>query len=255
MQFSSSPSPLLFQRIRLLNTPIDALSLREAVARLQELIAQSRGGLVCTPDTTALWRAQKDPSLRAIYEEADLITPDGTGVVWASRLLGMALPERVSGIDLLERFFAGAHTGRVFLLGAAPGVAERAALKLWERYPNLQIVGTHHGYFRPDENEQIISLIHQAQPDLVLVGLGVPRQELWMQENREKLNRSVLMGVGGCFDVWAGRLMRAPLSWQRLGLEWLYRLLQEPKRLARALTIPLFVLEVWALKLTHLWWR
>ncbi|MCS6902866.1 MAG: WecB/TagA/CpsF family glycosyltransferase [Candidatus Bipolaricaulota bacterium] len=239
-------------RIRLLKTPIDALSLEEAVARVQQLVAQGQGGMVCTPDTTALWRAQQDPALRAIYEEADLVTPDGTGVVWASRVLGMALPERVSGIDLLERLFACGRTLRLFLLGAAPGVAEQAALKLAERYPNLRIVGTHHGYFRPEENEQMIALIDQAQPDVVLVGLGVPRQERWMQENRAKLRKSVLMGVGGCFDVWAGRLMRAPVSWRRLGLEWLYRLIQEPKRVARVSTIPLFVLEVWALKLLYL---
>lgn len=245
------------QRIRLLKTPIDVLSLSDAVARVQQLVTQRQRGMICTPDTTALWRAQRDLSLRAIYEEADLITPDGTGVVWASRVLGMALPERVSGIDLLERLFASwAYSStplRVFLVGAAPGVAEQAAQKLIEKYQNLQIVGTHHGYFRPDENEQLLSRINRAQPDIVLIGLGVPKQELWMYENRAKLNVSVLMGVGGCFDVWAGRVKRAPKSWQRLGLEWLYRVLQEPRRLVRVSTIPLFVLEIWTLKLLHLW--
>lgn len=242
-------------KIRLLNTPIDALSLGEAVERVRQLVIQRHGGMICTPDTTALWRAQKDLSLRAAYEEADLVTPDGTGVVWASRVLGMALPERVSGIDLLEKLF-GVWDGsslRVFLLGAAPGVAERAARQLAQRYPNLQIVGTHHGYFRPDENEKILEQIARTRPHMVLVGLGVPRQERWMMENRARLRPAVLMGVGGCFDVWSGRLMRAPLSWQRLGLEWLYRLLQDPRRLTRVSTIPLFVLQIGTLKLLSLW--
>jgi N-acetylglucosaminyldiphosphoundecaprenol N-acetyl-beta-D-mannosaminyltransferase len=153
--------------------------------------------IVCTPDTTAIWRAQRDHKLREVYHEADLVTPDGTGVVWAGRLLGAPLRERVSGIDLLEKLFSRGRVSRIFLLGATPGVAEQAARKLTERYPSLQIVGTHHGYFSPHENEHIADLIEAAQPDMVLVGLGVPRQELWMRENRRKIRTAVLMGVGG----------------------------------------------------------
>jgi N-acetylglucosaminyldiphosphoundecaprenol N-acetyl-beta-D-mannosaminyltransferase len=131
-------------------------------------------------------------------------------------------------------------------------VADQAAHKLSERYPNLQIVGTHHGYFRPSESDRITELIEAAQPDMVLVGLGVPRQELWMRANRQKIRTAVLMGVGGCFDVWAGARRRAPRSWQRVGLEWLYRLLQEPRRLVRVSTIPLFVGQIALIKLAQL---
>ncbi len=239
----------------LFGTPIDCVTLDEAVQRLESFLSARTSAIVCTPDTTALMRAQWDRKLREVYERADLVTPDGTGIVWAGRLLKASVKERVSGIDLLERLFAiWAHSRaplRVFLLGAAPGVAELAAQKLRARCPTLQIVGTHHGYFPPSENEQILSLINQAQPDIVLVGLGVPKQELWMYENQAKLNVSVLIGVGGCFDVWAGRLIRAPKGWQRLGLEWLYRVLQEPKRVARVSAIPIFIGQISLMKLTR----
>ncbi len=240
------------KRFTLFGTPIDCVTLDAAVQRVESFLGVRPAALVCTPDTTAILRAQHDQRLRAVYERADLVTPDGTGIVWAGRLLGAPVRERVSGIDLLEELFSRGRTFKIFLVGARPGVAERAAQKLRERYPHLQIVGTHHGYFRPDENEQILRLINQAQPDIVLVGLGVPRQELWMLQNRARINASVLMGVGGCFDVWAGRLARAPLRWQRLGLEWLYRVVQEPKRAMRVSAIPVFVGQVLLIKIARL---
>ncbi len=240
------------KRFTLLGTPIECVTLDEAVQRIENLIRSGTSALVCTPDTTAVLRAQRDHKLRDIYQRADLVTPDGTGIVWAGRLLGAPMRERVSGIDLLERLFAkraGAPL-RVFFLGAAPGVAELAAQKLSARYPNLQVVGTHHGYFQDDE--RVLELIKRAQPEIVLVGLGVPRQELWMHANCARLAGAVLIGVGGCFDVWSGRVKRAPLSWQRLGLEWLYRVLQEPRRLIRVSTIPLFVGQVYLTKIARL---
>jgi N-acetylglucosaminyldiphosphoundecaprenol N-acetyl-beta-D-mannosaminyltransferase len=240
------------KRFVLLGTPIDYVTLDEAVQRIENFLEARMPAIVCTPDTTAIWRAQRDHKLREVYHEADLVTPDGTGVVWAGRLLGAPLRERVSGIDLLEKLFSRGRVSRIFLLGATPGVAEQAARKLTERYPSLQIVGTHHGYFSPHENEHIADLIEAAQPDMVLVGLGVPRQELWMRENRRKIRTAVLMGVGGCFDVWAGARRRAPRSWQRVGLEWLYRLLQEPRRLARVSAIPLFLGQIVLVKLAQL---
>lgn len=235
----------------LLGTPIDCTALDEAVQRFENFLSTRASALVCTPDTTAILWAQHDQRLQTVYERADLVTPDGTGIVWAGQLLGAPVRERVSGIDLLEKLFSRGRKLKLFLLGAAPGVAELAAEKLCERYPHLQVVGTHHGYFQPSESKQILSLINQAQPDILLVGLGVPKQELWMYENRTKLNVSVLIGVGGCFDVWAGRLTRAPKGWQRLGLEWLYRVLQEPKRATRVSTIPIFIGQISLMKLTR----
>lgn len=236
------------KRIALFGTPLDRVSLDEAAEKIEDFIVSNQRALVCTPDTTALLRAQRDQQLREAYARANLVTPDGAGVVWAARLLGAPLRERVSGIDLLERLFSRGGELKVFLLGAAPGVAERAAQRLTEKYPNLQFVGTHHGYFPPHQNDQVLEVIRQAKPDIVLIGLGVPRQEFWMLENRQKLDVSVMMGVGGCFDIWAGRLRRAPRRWQQLGLEWFYRLLQEPRRLGRTSAILLFIAQVYLLK-------
>lgn len=236
----------------LFGTPIDCVTLDEAVQKLENFLGARASALVCTPDTTAILRAQRDQKLRTVYEHAHLVTPDGTGIVWAGQLLGAPVRERVSGIDLLEKLFARGRTLRIFLLGAAPGVADQAGRKLSERYPHLQIVGVHHGYFQPSENEQILNLINQARPDVVLVGLGVPKQELWMHENRSKIKASVSMGVGGCFDVWAGKRVRAPKSWQRLGLEWFYRVLQEPKRLVRVSMIPVFLGQISLIKIARI---
>jgi N-acetylglucosaminyldiphosphoundecaprenol N-acetyl-beta-D-mannosaminyltransferase len=251
--FSRCPQTLVTPRkFVLFGTPIDRVTLDEAVHRIESFLDARVPAIVCTPDTTAIWRAQRDQKLREVYSEADLVTPDGMGVVWAGRLLGAPFQERVSGIDLLEKLFSCGRAMKIFLLGGAPGVADQAAHKLSERYPNLQIVGTHHGYFRPSESDRITELIEATQPDMVLVGLGVPRQELWMRANRQKIRTAVLMGVGGCFDVWAGARRRAPRSWQRVGLEWLYRLLQEPRRLVRVSTIPLFVGQIALIKLAQL---
>lgn len=236
------------KKIVLFGTPLDRVSLDEAVEKIEDFIATHQRALVCTPDTTAILRAQRDRQLREAYAQAHLVTPDGIGLVWAARLLGAPLRERVSGIDLLERLFSQGRQLKAFLLGAAPGVAERAAQRLTERYPNLQIVGTQHGYFPPEENEHVLKVIRQVQPDMVLIGLGVPRQERWMLENRQKLDVPVMMGVGGCFDVWAGRLRRAPQRWRQLGLEWFYRFLQEPRRLGRTSAILLFIAQVYLLK-------
>lgn len=229
-------------RFGLLGTPIDRVTFDEALEKIEQAIASGQRALVCTPDTTAIWRAQRDRALREVYERASLVTPDGTGVVWAARLLGVPLRERVSGIDLLEKLFARGKALKIFLLGAAPGIAERAAQRLSERYSDLQIVGTHHGYFEKDNH--IVELVRRARPDILLVGLGVPRQELWMLEHRAELDVAVMIGVGGCFDVWAGRLSRAPQRLRRWGLEWAYRVCQEPRRLARVSAIPLFIAQV-----------
>jgi N-acetylglucosaminyldiphosphoundecaprenol N-acetyl-beta-D-mannosaminyltransferase len=238
------------KRIILFGTPLDRVSCNEAAGKIEEFIASGQRAFVCTPDTTAIWRAQRDRNLREVYERASLVTPDGTGLVWAAHLLGVPLRERVSGIDLLETLFAREKALRIFLFGAAPGVAEQAAQRLSKRYPHLQIVGTHHGYFQ--ENDQIIERIRRARPDMVLVALGVPRQEFWMLENHQKLDVPVMMGVGGCFDIWSGRFMRAPERWQHWGFEWAHRVLQEPRRLARVSAIPLFIAQVYLAKAARL---
>lgn len=234
------------RRVVLFGVPFDRVSLEEAVARIEGWIEApgiGRSRTVMTPDTTALMRARRDPLLRRAYRQADLVTPDGVGIVWASRSLGFPLEERVSGIDLMERLFRrGAARGyRFFFLGARPGVAQAAAERLKKRYPGLRVVGAHHGYFTAREEPLLLEEIHAAGPDVLLVGLGVPKQELWMLRHREALRVPVVVGVGGSFDVWSGRAVRAPGGWQRLGLEWLWRLLHEPRRAGKAFAIPPFM--------------
>ncbi|MCX6095691.1 MAG: WecB/TagA/CpsF family glycosyltransferase [Candidatus Bipolaricaulota bacterium] len=223
------------------------LSLREAVACVEGMLGAAAGSrTVVTPNSASLLRSLKDRDLLAAYEQAGLVTADGVGVVWASRLLGVPLSERVCGIDLAESLLerAAIKGYRVFLLGGRPGVAERAAGRLEGRYPGLSIVATHHGYF--EEDAEPIAAIGEARPDILLVGMGVPRQERWMETAKGCLDVPLMIGVGGALDVWSGERRRAPRAWQRLGLEWLYRLLSQPRRFKDVSRIPRFVGRVLA---------
>lgn len=243
------------KRLCLFGVPFDRIQLEQAVERVEGFIQAGMPRLVATVDTTAVVRARRDAEWRSCYERADLVTADGTGIVWASRWLGAPLPERLTGIDLLHALCArAARRGyRVFLLGAAPGVAERAADRLQRAYAGLIVVGVHHGYFQADGTSCPISAcIRQAKPDLLFVGMGAPRQERWALAQRHALGVPVIMGVGGSFDVLSGRLARAPRWVQKAGLEWAFRLCLEPHRLGRALQIPVFVW--WLLRLKCALW-
>ncbi len=222
-----------------------AISLDDAVVRVERMLREKGNGrFVVTPNSASIIKAEMEPALLTAYEQADLVLPDGIGVVWASRLLGIPIPMRVTGVDLVERVLsrAGASGTRVFLLGGRPGVAARAAARLKARYPDLIIVGIHHGYFHNDD--KVINTIAAANPDLVLVGMGVPRQELFMLTARAKLTGVVMIGVGGALDLFAGDCRRAPEIWQRLGLEWLYRLIQNPRRIAEVIMVFRFAIRV-----------
>jgi len=242
-EFSVSPG-----QVRLLGVPLARLTLSGAVDLLEARLdlAHGRPMVIATPDTTALWRAQRDKKLREAYLQSDLVTADGAGLVWASRLLGGPLPERVTGIDMVEELCrrAAVRGCKLFLLGAAPGVAEEAKRRLEERFPGLKIVGTHHGFFGDGQEGKVLELINSCEPEVLLIGMGVPRQELWMVRNRDKLRVKVLIGVGGSLDVLSGRIPRAPRLLRQAGLEWLYRLVRQPRRIGRVLSVPLFILRV-----------
>ena len=241
--------------VNLLGVDVHAVSHLEALDRIERWIAvRDRARLVMTPDTTALMHAQRSPNLRQAYRQADLVTADGSGLVWASRQLGRPLPERVTGIDLMDVLCQRAVTRqyRVFLMGARSGIAEEAAEVLQGRYPGLRIAGTHHGYFDDADSDQVVRQVNACDPDLLFVGMGVPRQEIWMHAQQSTLTASVVMGVGGSFDVLAGRTRRAPQSWQTIGLEWLWRAMMEPRRLWRARVIPRFMLQILTRKSTFL---
>lgn len=228
-------------RVRVLGIPVDAITMEEAVGRVFEFVKEGRPHMVVTPDASALVRAQEDEELRRIMEEADLVIPDGVGVVFAGRLLDLPLVERVPGVELAERVceVASREGLRIFLLGAEPGVAEEAARRLTERFPGLRVVGTYHGYFSPEEEREVVERIKRARPDILFVAMGVPKQEKWMRRHLAELGVPVCIGVGGTLDVFAGRVKRAPLWVRRIGLEWLYRTLLQPrKRARRLLAIP-----------------
>ena len=237
-------------RIDILGVGFDNITMEEAVETAMDHISAHRGGYVVTPNPEIVMLCKGTPALTGALEEAALVLPDGVGVIYGARILGTPLRSRVPGIDfaaaLMERMSRTAHN-RVYLFGAKPGVAEQAAETLRARYPGLVVVGTNDGYFSDDA--PIIANINQAKPDLLLVCLGAPKQELWMQKHAPALDVGMMAGLGGALDVFAGTVKRAPVRWQKLGLEWLYRLLCEPKRIKRMIKLPIFILDAAAARI------
>lgn len=228
-----------------LGAQVHAVDLEGALAWIQRRIAARVPGYVVTLNGALLVQAARQPDLRDLVNGAGLVTADGVGVLLTARILGVDLRGRVAGIDLTLALLelAAAAGYRVFLLGGAPGVAEAAAAEMRRRHPALRVVGTRHGYFAPDDEPRLVDEIRAAAPDVLLVALGAPRQERWMQRWCAELGVPVSIGVGGSLDVIAGRLPRAPMWMQRAGLEWLHRALREPRRWAVVRTIPpLFLL-------------
>ncbi|MYC94442.1 MAG: WecB/TagA/CpsF family glycosyltransferase [Caldilineaceae bacterium SB0661_bin_32] len=201
---------------------------------------------VCTVNPEFIMTARRQPAFAQALAAADLCTPDGVGVLWAARLAGIHLAERVTGSDgihlICER--AAARGWRVFFLGAAPGIAERAAVELARLYPGLRVAGTYAGSPADTDWPQIRRRLTAAHPDLLFVAYGHPRQDIWIHQHREALPVAVALGVGGAFDFVAGVTPRAPLWLRRLGLEWLYRLVRQPWRWRRMAALPLFALLV-----------
>jgi N-acetylglucosaminyldiphosphoundecaprenol N-acetyl-beta-D-mannosaminyltransferase len=228
-------APVASKRLELLGAPLDPLTLRETVAVVEAGIDGRRPTIHACVNAAKLVRLLRDDALRRALWSCDLVTADGQAVVWAARLLGRPLPERVAGIDLMEALLARAEQRgfRVYLLGARPEVLERAAAVLRGRHPRLRLVGTRHGYFDPAEEPDVVAEIAAARPEVLLVALDTPRKELFLAENGDRLGVLFAMGVGGAFDVLAGRRRRAPGWAQRAGLEWAFRLAQEPARLGR----------------------
>lgn len=221
-------------RLRVLDCPLDAVDMDEAVERCEEAIASGRYLQQVSVNAAKLVAMAADPELREMVLDSDLITADGQSVVWASRLLGSPLPERVAGIDLMERLLAAADRNgyRVYVLGARRDVLDTALARLRERYPRLVIAGARDGYYEDAEVGAVCEEIHAARPDILFVAMSSPRKEHFLGAHGEALGVPFAMGVGGSIDVIAGLTRRAPRALQRLGLEWLYRLLQEPRRLA-----------------------
>ncbi len=200
--------------------------------------------VVVTANPIMVMTAQKDPQFMDILSRADLLVPDGVGILWAARKLGKRLPERVTGVDLSLYLLRRKPALRIYLLGGRPGVAEKARLNVQREIPGARICGTHHGYFGPAEEGTVVGSIRSAKADVVLVGMGSPRQEKFIWAHRKSLGAKLAIGVGGVLDILAGESKRAPEIFQRAGLEWLYRLAREPRRLRADLKLLEFFFKV-----------
>lgn len=228
-------------RVRLFNYEVDPLSMDEAIAQLLAWIA-ARDGVcryVVTPNVNHTVLLERHAGLRRAYRDAGLVLVDGMPVFLAARLLGRPVPGRVAGSDLVPQLFARAEQNagiRAYLLGAGPGVAQRAARRIEERWPRSRVVGLSspaHGFDRHEsQNEVILDEINRARPDVLIVGLGAPKQELWVHAHRQRLVASAALCVGATIDFLAGEKRRAPVWMRRTGLEWLHRVGCEPRRLS-----------------------
>ncbi len=232
--------------LRILGIPIHDVTLDEAVEQAAAWVREGGVHQMATVNPEFVMAARRDPAFRAVLEGADLCLPDGVGITLAARYLGRPLRERVAGVDLAEALAArAAREGwRLFLLGAAPGVADRAASILAARYPGLIVAGTHAGSPRREEEDDIVRRVRDARADILLVAYGAPAQDLWLARNLARTGAKVGVGVGGAFDYIAGVVPRAPRWMRRAGLEWLYRLIRQPWRWRRQRVLPLYALLV-----------
>ena len=233
--------------VTLLGMRVDRVDMETALALAERYIAEGGPHHIVTADASMVVTAHDDPEFAQIVANADLVTPDGAGILWASKRLGVPVTSKVSGVDLSERLVAlsGEKGWRVFFFGAAPGVAQAAAERMREKHPGCNIVGVRDGFFKAENEAQVVAEIAAARPDILLVALGIPKQEKLITRHKAALGAKVLIGVGGTLDVFSGTVQRAPVWMQKRGLEWLYRLTSDPKqfknRLKKQKLLPRFV--------------
>lgn len=238
------------EKVDILGVKVDAVTMSEAVDIVQNFIDKKNPSIIATANAEMILNATHDEDLKKILNSAELVVPDGAGTVWAAHYLGKKMPERVAGYDLVQELMkvAAKKSQKIFLFGAAPGVAEKAKQKAEKLYSGIKIVGVRNGFFTQDDELEIISQIKNSSPDILLAALGVPKQEKWLANHKNILNVPVSIGVGGTFDVMAGIVKRAPLWMQKAKLEWLYRAIKQPSRVGRLIALPKFVLKVFAAK-------
>ena len=231
-------------RIDVLGVGFDNVTMEEAVSRAMDFLREGGPHYVATPNPEIVEVCRENPAARTAVNGADLVLPDGIGVIRGAAMLGTPLRARVPGIEFAAALMARmAEEGNsLYLLGAKPGVAEAAAKRLQDQYPGLRIAGTHDGYFQDDA--PVIAAIRGSGADAVFVCLGAPKQELWMAKNSVATGARLLCGLGGSLDVFAGQVERAPKFWRDHGLEWFYRLCKDPRRIGRMMKLPLFLLHV-----------
>lgn len=233
--------------VKILDVPVHPLTMGEAVSVLEESITSGEQAFVVTANAEIIMMCQEDAGYKKIVsQDAQLVLPDGAGAVWAGRHLGNKVPERVAGFDLYCQLLdKAAQKGyKAFFFGGSHGIAEAAKAKSEELYPGVQVVGCRNGYFKEEESQAIIDEINASGADMLFAALGAPKQEKWLVRYREQLKPKILMGIGGSFDVFAGKMERAPKWMQDASLEWLFRLYKQPSRFMRMMALPKFVLKV-----------
>jgi N-acetylglucosaminyldiphosphoundecaprenol N-acetyl-beta-D-mannosaminyltransferase len=238
-------------KVDILGTPVSSLTMDELFADWKRVINAKEKAQVCITPVNSILAARATARVQAIYKNADYVLCDGVPVKWASEFLflGDPIKERITGLDVLPRIFPFAEAGgfTIFLLGASPGVAETLKEVMEAKHPGVQIVGTFvppfRAVFSKEENEEMIDAINTVKPDILLVSLTAPKQDIWIAENLQNLDTHVAIGIGGAFEVAAGMIQRAPLWMQKSGLEWFYRFLQEPKRMFKRYFVeaPVFI--------------
>lgn len=231
-------------RIEVMDIPFDNVTMEEALDAAEMLLEKPGAAYGVTPNAEIVYETMFNQELRQIVCQADLVLPDGAGVVLGAKILGTPLKQKVAGIEfaqnLMERL---KNTDKTFyFLGSKPGIAELAAEKMQKKYPGLKICGTADGYFQ--DEKQVVAAINEKKPDVLFVCLGAPKQEIFMANHKDELQVGLMMGLGGSLDGFAGTVKRAPIWMIRLNLEWLYRLLKEPRRLGRMMRLPKFLWQV-----------
>lgn len=236
----------VLNRIDILGIRIDALTLQESVGRIVEYMASGTPHQIVTANPEIIMKALDDAEYRGILSQASLVTGDGSGVVWAAQTLRTPLPERVTGIDLLNSVLPRLVEKNygIYLLGGAPGTVEKAAAQMQQAFPGLVIAGKHHGYLTAEDEKNVIGDIIKSKPHILAIGMGAPRQEKWLAAHLDELGIPVGIGIGGSLDVWAGEVKRAPGWIRKISFEWLYRMIRQPARFKRAWAIPHFMYRV-----------
>ncbi len=226
--------------------PFSKLNMKDTVSYLTEAVHSGRPHQVITANPIMVMTALNDPQYKEMMQSAELIVPDGTGIVWAAGVGGDPVAERVTGFDMLHELFkvGESYRWKFYLLGTTPEVIQEAAQRLQMQYPAAVIAGYRDGFFGPEQDDEVIEDIRKAAPDILFVARGADTQEPWIARYKERLGVPVIMGVGGSFDIISGKLKRAPKVFQKLRLEWFYRLLREPTRFKRMLVLPKFAMKV-----------
>ena len=235
--------------VNICNTTLD-----ETVNLLETYLKENKLRTIYTPNTEIVMAAKKDEELRDLINKGDLILADGIGLIYGSKIKKKPLKGRVTGIDTSIKLLEIANTNSysLYLLGGKDGIAKVAADNIMGKYPNINVVGYHHGYFKGShlglknepEEKAIIDEINKLNPDIIFVGFGFPKQEIWIDSNKDIITGKVIIGNGGVMDILSGNSKRAPDIFIKLGLEWLYRLFQDPSRIKRQIVLPKFLLEV-----------